>query len=186
MARLGDPTPALTGDDKAALEHMAAARSESEGRPSLGQVYVRMFNNPPVARAVGALGEQLRFHGVLPAREREVVILRYAAQRRLGYAWAHHQRPAHLAGLDDQTIEALLNVGDPSQLPEPDATLVAIVDSVVSEHSVPEDVQARVVASHGEAGAVEVVALCGLYGMIGSMVRSFDIPVEKGMPPAPF
>lgn len=83
MATLPDPTPGLSAEDRAALERMAAVRSEADGRASLGQVYVRMFNNPGVARAVGALGERLRFHGVLPARVRELAILRFAARRRL-------------------------------------------------------------------------------------------------------
>jgi hypothetical protein len=43
-----------------------------------------MFNNPGVTKAVGDLGEHLRFHGVLPDEVRELVILRFASQKRFG------------------------------------------------------------------------------------------------------
>ena len=43
-----------------------------------------MFNNPGVATKVGALGEQLRFHGVLPDDVRELAVLRFAARQRVG------------------------------------------------------------------------------------------------------
>jgi 4-carboxymuconolactone decarboxylase len=195
MAGLPDPTSRLSQEDTAALDHMASVRSGADGRSSLGDVYVRMFNNPAVARAVGALGEQLRFHGVLPDRTRELVILRFAARRRIGYVWAHHQRPASLAGLDQRCVDALREVGVERQehkenvsdvFSDAEVAVVETVDAVVDELDVPAAVQARVVAAHGEGGIVEIVALCGLYGLIGAMVTSFDISLESGLPPVPF
>lgn len=186
MAALPDPTAQLTDEDRSALEGMAAVRARAEGRRSLGQVYVLMFHNPPVTRAVGALGEQLRFHGVLPDRTRELVILRFAARKRLSYEWAHHQHPARLAGLDDGSIEALLGDAAPSALTGDDRAVVEAVDAVTEAVGIPAEVQERVVSAYGYDGVVEIVALCGLYGLIGAMVTSFDIPLEEGIPPAPF
>jgi 4-carboxymuconolactone decarboxylase len=186
MAQLPDPTPELAGEDRGAFEHMAAARSNADGRHALGEVYVRMFNNPGVARAVGALGEHLRFHGSLPDDVRELVILRFASRRRFGYEWAHHQRPARLAGLDDATI-ASITAGDvPDALPDPSQAVLEAVDAVVDQRSIPADVQHRVVVAHGNGGVVEVVALCGLYGLMGDVVTAFEIPIEDGLPTPPF
>ena len=85
MATLPDPTDTLKGSDRALFDRMASVRSHAEGRALLGEVYVRMFNNPEVAAKVGALGEHLRFHGVLPDEVRELVILRYASRQGFGY-----------------------------------------------------------------------------------------------------
>ena len=186
MAELPDPIPELSDADRASFEQMAEARAHAEGRRALGEVYVRMFNNPGVARAVGALGEQLRFLGVLPDDVRELVILRFAARRRFGYEWAHHQRPARLAGLDDATIDAVTAGELPDTLPDASRAALEAVDAVTDLRSIPADVQQRVVAEHGDAGAVEVVALCGLYGLMGEMVTAFDIAIEPGLPTPPF
>jgi 4-carboxymuconolactone decarboxylase len=186
MAVLPDPTGALKGADREVFDHMASARAHAEGRTHLGEVYVRMFNNPGVAAKVGALGEQLRFHGVLPDDVRELVILRFASRERYGYEWSHHQRPAKLAGIGQDTIDALTAGRIPDALPDASQAALQAVDAVAQKRSIPVDVQRRFVDVHGNAGIVELVALCGLYGIMGDMVTAFDIGVEDGLPHPPF
>lgn len=186
MAVLPDPTTALTGTDREVFDHMASARAHAEGRTHLGEVYVRMFNNPGVAARVGALGEQLRFHGVLPDDVRELVILRFAARQRSGYEWSHHQRPAKLAGLDQDTIDTLTAGRIPDALPDASQAALEAVDAVVGGRSIPTAVQRRFVEVHGNAGIVELVALCGLYAIMSYTVTAFDIEVEEGLPNPPF
>jgi alkylhydroperoxidase family enzyme len=185
MAELPDPTTTLGPDDRAVYDAMASARAHADGRPALGEVYVRMFNNPGVAAAVGRLGEHLRFHGTLPDAVRELVILRYAARQGFWYEWSHHQRPAQLAGLDPDVVDAVTAGGLPDALPDASRAVLEAVDAVVAQQSIPAAVQQRVVAAHGDAGVVEVVALCGLYATMGYMVTAFDIPIEPGFPRPP-
>ncbi|MCO5089225.1 MAG: carboxymuconolactone decarboxylase family protein [Methylobacteriaceae bacterium] len=186
MAALPDPTASLQGTARALFDHMASARAYADGRAQLGEVYVRMFNNPGVAEKVGALGEHLRFGGVLPDDVRELIILRFSAQARFGYEWSHHQRPAKLAGLDQATIDALTAGEIPDTLPDASQAALAAVDAVNAKQSIPADVQQRFVAVHGNAGIVELVVLCGLYGIMGDMCVAFDIEVEEGFPKPPF
>lgn len=186
MAALPDPTEWLSPAERAVYDRMAAARAHADGRAALGSVYVRLFNHPAVAGAVGALGERLRFQGVLPDELRELVILRYASRRRLGYEWSHHQRPARLAGLDRATIDAVTAGEIPEGLAPAARAVLAAVDAVVAGRSIPDDVQRDIVDAHGTAGAVEVVALCGLYALMGYTVTAFDVPLEAGMPEPPF
>jgi alkylhydroperoxidase family enzyme len=186
MAELPDPTATLQGADREIFDHMASARAHAEGRSHLGEVYVRMFNNAGVAEKVGALGEHLRFHATLPDDVREMIILRFAMRQGFGYEWSHHQRPAKLAGLDQSVIDALTAGEVPDALPDASKAVLEAVDAVAAKRSITSAVQERVVAAHGNAGIVELVALCGLYGIMGFMVTAFDIPTEEGLPPAPF
>jgi alkylhydroperoxidase family enzyme len=165
---------------------MASVRSHAEGHAELGQVYIAMFNNPEVAKLVGALGEHLRFDGVLPDDVRESVILRTAARRRFAYEWSHHVRPATLAGLEESTIAALAEETVPAELDRGLAAAVGAVDHVLGGREIPGDVQSVIVGAWGAEGVVELVALCGLYGLIGGMVQAFGIEVEPGFPAAPF
>lgn len=185
MAAIPDPMDSLRDDDLATAEHMASARAHAEGRPHLGDVYVRMFNNPGVATKVGALGEHLRFHGVLPDDVRETVILRFAFRMGFGYEWSHHQRPAALAGMSDETIGALGRPDGADSVPDPIRTTMEIVDAIVERVSIPPAIQQRFEAAHGVDGLVEVIALCGLYSLMGYMTTALDIEVEEGLPAAP-
>jgi alkylhydroperoxidase family enzyme len=186
MAPLPDPTDALGAADREALERMAAARAGADGRAALADVYVRMFNNPAVARAVGTLGEHLRFAGVLPDDARELAILRYAARQGFGYEWSHHLRPARQAGLSDDVVAALAGDGVPDGLTPERRAVAEAVDAVAARRSIPAEVQERVVAAFGLPGVVELVALCGLYALMGYTVTAFDVAVEEGLPRAPF
>ena len=186
MAKLPDPTETLTGPDREAFDHMAGVRAHAEGRSQLGEVYVRMFNSPSTAAKVGALGEHIRFHGLLPDDVRELAILRCSMRQGFGYEWSHHQRPAKLAGISQEVIDEVTAGKVPDSLPEASQAVLEAVDAVVAKRSIPADVQQRIVDAHGTAGVVDVVVLCGLYAIIGYMVTSFDIPLEEGFPKPPF
>lgn len=185
MSVLPDPTDTLKGADRTTFDHMASARAHADGRARLAEVYVRMFNNPGVATTVGALGEHLRFRGVLPDAVRELVILRYSARQGYGYEWSHHRRPAKLAGISQEIIDALTTGQVPDTLPDALQAALEAVDSVVAKRSIPAEVQQRFIAVYGNAGIVELVALCGLYAIMGYMVTAFDIEVEEGLPQLP-
>jgi 4-carboxymuconolactone decarboxylase len=186
MAALPDPTATLKGADRETFNHMASTRAHADGRAQLGDVYVRMFNNPALTAKVGALGEHLRFHGVLPDAVREMVILRSAARQGYGYEWSHHLRPAKLAGISQEVIDVLTAGQVPASLPDASQAALEAVDAVVAKRSIPADVQRRFVDAHGNAGIVELVVLCGLYAIMGYMTTAFDIALENGFPVAPF
>ncbi len=186
MAPLPDPTADLSDEAKAIYDRMAAERSHAEGKASLGQVYVRMFNNPGVAERVGDLGAHLRFHGVLPDAARELIILRFAVREGFGYEWSHHQRAEQQAGLSQEVVAAVTEGAIPGSLEPVDQAVLQAVDAVTAKESIPEDVQEVIVQAYGNAGAVELVALCGLYMIMGYTTVAFDIPLEPGFPRPPF
>ncbi len=185
MARLPDPRPEADPATLTEMDRMAAVRSHSDGRAELGTVYVALFNNPAVASAVGALGERLRFQGTLPDHLREVAILRYAARSGFEYEWAHHVRPAKLAGLSEDTIAALAAPAVPPGLDSVGRAVVTAVDHIVDRHEIPDAVQRVLTEAVGAAGVVELVALCGLYALMGYATTAFSIPPEPGLPSLP-
>lgn len=185
MAKLPDPRPGADASVLAQIQRMATVRSHADGRPELGMVYVAMFNNPGVAGCVGALGEHLRFAGVLPDGVREPVILRYAARRGLEYEWAHHVRPAQLAGLSPEIIAGLARPTLPTGLDPVQRAAVEAVDHVVADEELPAALQRSLTDAVGVAGVVELVALCGLYALMGYMTTAFAIEPEPGLPGLP-
>ena len=185
MAQLPDPTTTLNPQALAAYNQMAKARAGADGRAALGEVYVRMFNDPAIATKVGALGDQLRFHGVLPDHIREAIILRYASKNQLGYEWSHHQRPAQMAGLTEENIQDISNDIIPTTFDAVGKAALQAVNYVSDKQSIPSELQTCIVNTYGEQAIVELVALCGLYAIMGYFCMAFDIEIEKGFPEAP-
>jgi 4-carboxymuconolactone decarboxylase len=182
MAELPDPRPSAAAATRAEMQRFAQVRSHADGRAELASVYLAMFNNPAVARLVGALGEHLRFGGTLPDDVRELAILRYAARRRLTYEWAHHVRPATLAGLDEATIAALAADAMPLGLDLTHAAAVEAVDQIVAGSEIAVETQRILTREFGDAGVVELVALCGLYALMGYVTTAFAIEPEPDLP----
>ena len=175
----------LQGAARAMFDHMASAAPMPTGGPHLGEVYVRMFNNPGVATRSGRLASisgstaccRMTYVNCHPA---------FLCPTADGYEWSHHQRPAKLSGLDQATIDAFTAGEIPETLPDASQAALAAVDAVAAKRSIPAEVQQRFVAAHGNAGIVELVALCGLYGIMGDMCIAFDIALEEGFPKASF
>jgi 4-carboxymuconolactone decarboxylase len=74
----------------------------------------------------------------------------------------------------------------PDTLPDASRAALEAVDAVVAKRSIPAEVQRRFVAAYGNAGIVELVAVCGLYAIMGYTIAAFDIELEKGLPLPPF
>ncbi len=185
MAELPDPRPQANATLLAEMQRAADVRGDADGRAELAAVYVAMFNNPGVARCVAALGEHLRFGGTLPDQVREAAILRYAGRCGLAYEWAHHVRPARLAGLQEATIMELAGAAVPAGLDPVQRAAVEAVDQVRAGKEISDGVQRVLADSVGYAGVVELVALCGLYALMGYMTTAFAIEVEAGLPALP-
>ncbi len=191
LPALPDPLPASTGSLAA---HLTVARSHADGSAHLPAVYAALLHHPALARSVAALGEQIRFQGVLPDDVRELVVLRYSARFGYDYEWAHHQRPAALAGIRPETLALLGAATGPQFQSGPDGTTDPLVipaglrsdqqaairatDAVCEGEEIPADVQDLLIAAHGVAGVVELVVTCGLYAIMGYTVRSFDVQLE--------
>jgi len=53
------------------------------------------------------------------------------------------------------------------------------MELVMSYRSIPDKLQARIVELYGIKGLIEIVVLCGFYGLIGMVNTSFDVPVTE-------
>ena len=186
MAPLPDLPDPLPADVIQEMDRMAAVRSHVEGTEQLGAVYKTLFHNPELAHLVGSLGEAIRFRGELPGDVREIVILRYAVRAGFGYEWSHHQRAARQAGLEPATTRQLVAGAIPAGLREDQRAAVIAVDAIVAQEPIPVAAQDVLVAAFGLPGVVELVVTCGLYAIMGYTVTAFEVPLDPGLPKAPF
>jgi 4-carboxymuconolactone decarboxylase len=171
MARLPDPTTSLTGTDRDIYERMLEAR-QSQGTGIYGP-YTALLNHPELAERIERLGYYLKFQSILPRDVYQFVVLAFARRVGVEFEWVDHIGPARKAGLAEEIISALESGrGD---LPEPYATINHCMEMVMSYRSIPGALQARIVELYGIKGLIEIVVLCGLYGLIGMVNTSFDV-----------
>lgn len=118
-------------------------------RGSVGSIWKFLARNPPLARALGGLGEYLRFDGALGPQTRERIILSVAARERCPYVWSHHVMAARHAGLTDDDLRAI----------EKEAGASSCVGLDLPQR-------------------IEAVVLEGYYKTICAVIREFDVRLE--------
>lgn len=119
-------------------------------------------------------------------RNREILILRTAYLLKSEYEWAHHVKRGMDAGISEREI-AQIKHRHPSLDGWSDGgrTLIRLVDEVLGEDAiVSEDVSDQLIKTIGEDGLMEAIFTIGFYRTLGTVLKSYDVPLDEGILPA--
>jgi alkylhydroperoxidase family enzyme len=162
-----------------------AAALELLGPPiQLFRVFAR---RPDLARGIAGWGHYyLSRRSALTLRQRELVIDRTTARCGADYEWGVHIAVfAERADLTPAQIRSLA-VGGPDDAcwTDPaDRAVIRAVDELWETSDLTDDTWAELDATIGEAGALDLLLLCGWYHAISFTVRALRLPLEAGTSP---
>jgi 4-carboxymuconolactone decarboxylase len=126
------------------------------------------------------LGGLFLGRGVLPARERELVILRTGWRTRCEYEFGQHVLLGRRAGLTDDEIRRLTT--DDGDWPPGDALLVRLSDEIHETRDVSDDLWVALSARWERPALLELVALAGFYGMVSGILNAARVQRDAGVP----
>jgi 4-carboxymuconolactone decarboxylase len=152
-----------------------AASPQLNGRPL--NIFGTLAHHPLLFRRYNAFGGALLFSQVLPARERELVILRVASRTGCGYEFHHHTRLGGEAGLSPDEIERSSQPGVGSWAPA-DGLLVQMADELIDTNNVSDPTWAALAERWSEAQLIELVLLVGFYRMTAGFLNSVGVEAE--------
>ncbi len=124
------------------------------------------------------LGTMLLMNGTLPARDRELAILRTAHNAACTYEWAHHVALAKDAGLTDGEITALESGLDEHFWASRDRAIVAAADELHFSGTLNDASWAALADHFDETGLIELVVLIGHYQMLGYALNALGVRLE--------
>jgi alkylhydroperoxidase family enzyme len=179
------PEPRLseaTALDDAQRELLAAMRTDDQGRPL--NLFSVLVHYPLLLDRVAALGRVFLREGTLPARERELVILRVAWRVRSRYEFAQHARLGRQIGLSDEEIERVAQEGLDGWTPD-EAAALRVADQLLETDTL-DDAAWHVAADRFDTHQLlELVFLAGYYRMLAGFLRSAQLAVEETIPVPP-
>jgi alkylhydroperoxidase family enzyme len=121
---------------------------------------------------------QLLLRSSLPARERELAILRVGWLCRATYEWAHHvEIGREQAGLSAADIEAVKKGAIPDSQADDDILLRA-VDQLVGDHFIDDATWAALALRFDQTQLMDLVFVIGNYTMICMALNSFGVQLE--------
>ncbi|MGH6971093.1 MAG: carboxymuconolactone decarboxylase family protein, partial [Caulobacteraceae bacterium] len=115
----------------------------------------------------------------LPAREREIVILRVGFLCKSGYEFAQHRRIGLSEGLTEAEI-AKIKAGADAGWSEADAALIRAADELVTNHFVSDAVWAQLSRHFDEKQRMDVVFTAGQYTQVSMFLNTFGVQLEGG------
>ncbi len=119
-------------------------------------------------------------HSSLPARVRELVILRTTFITQGEYEWAEHRKIALASGFTEDEIEAVTRGSDDPQWGHVDALVLAAVDEMVRTRNVSDELWAGLSGSFDEAQLVDLVFMVGTYDMHSMAFNTLGLRLEPG------
>jgi AhpD family alkylhydroperoxidase len=137
-----------------------------------------LARHPALARAFLTFNAHLLTTSTLPARTRELAILRVAWRRRCRYEWAQHVQIARRAGITDEEI-AGIRAGA--------ATLISrAVDELDEESCLSDETYRALAAELDDRQLMDLVFTIGSYGLLAAAFNTFGVELEPGLPDGGF
>lgn len=151
--------------------------------PELGYEPLLLFrvlarNTELMSRAY-PMASGLLSKGLLPARDREIVIGRTTARAGAEYEWGVHAVIfGPRVGLDEEFLDALV-AAPPDQFSGEDRVLVEAVDQLQDTARVAASTWQQLQDRYDDAQLVEFVLLNGWYRTLSTLINSAGIPLES-------
>jgi len=170
------PLPADEWDDEVQLALKGMLPRDRQNPEGAGTALSTLVRHPDLTKAYLGFNVYLLFRSTLPARLREVAVLRVAHRRDCAYEWDHHVEMAKAEGLTDADVEAIRNGGANEDL---DRLVVQATDELEDKSNLTDETWAALGEHLTERQRMDFVFTVGAYGMLAMAFNTFGVQLEN-------
>jgi 4-carboxymuconolactone decarboxylase len=174
MPRL-DPLSLAERDDRAREAIAGAMIAGSEAN-----IFTTLARHPGLMKHWLPFGGKL-LGGKIPARQRELMILRTGWNCGAVYEWAQHVRIGKAAGLTDEEIVRVTRGPDAPGWDSFDAVLLRASDELHATYTLSDSTWAALAARYDERQLIEVPMLVGHYHMVAMTLNALGVELDEGL-----
>lgn len=173
--RLSRPRIEPVSDEEATEEQReilaAAGRSPLNVQRTIAQ-------HPELARSRQAFTNHVMRQTSLPAREREILILRTGWNCQSEYEFGQHSRFGRSVGLTDDEIRRITLGADAEGWDEFDATLIRAADELHNDAFITDQTWNALAERYSTQQLMDVVFAVGQYHIVSMALNSFGVQFE--------
>lgn len=152
-----------------------------DDRPKGLNILGLLAHHPALARAYHTFNGHLLFATTLSQRQRELLVLRVAAQREADYEWVQHKVVAGDVGLTSEEIERTA-VGPEADGWSPlDAALLRAADELIAHARIADETYAALAAELDAQQLLDLVFTVGTYDALAMAMRTFDLQLDADL-----
>jgi 4-carboxymuconolactone decarboxylase len=173
---------------------LAASEQDEQARALLQGVEVAKVADAPTAnifatlvRHPGLFRRWLPFGGKLlagklPARDRELLILRTGWLCRAEYEWGQHRLIALASGISESEVARVKAGGQAEGWDDFDAALLRAADELHQAARISDPTWETLASRYDERQLIEVPMVVGHYHMVAFTLNSLGVELEPGVP----
>jgi alkylhydroperoxidase family enzyme len=149
-------------------------------RPTLN-VTATVANHPELAQAWLGFARYVLSRNSLPARDREILILRIGWLCQSEYEWGQHSRLARSVGLTDEEIRRIADGPDAPGWSDHDRALLRAADELRRDAFISDATWAKLDETFSTEQLMDVVFTVGQYNLVSMALRTFGVQREEGV-----
>ena len=143
-------------------------------------IFATLARHPRLLKRWSQFGGVLLYRGELPARERELLILRTAYHCHADYEWGQHVRIGTQAGLTADEVAAI-TVDDDTAWSTDDAALLKAVDELHADAHIGDATWATLSERWTTEQLIELCMVVGQYHLVAFTLNSLGVQREAGV-----
>jgi 4-carboxymuconolactone decarboxylase len=151
-----------------------------DGKPI--NIFGTLAHHPKLMKRFNVLGGFFLNSGLLPDREREIVILRVGHNCEAVYEFGQHTVIGKRVGLNVDEIAELTKALDASRWSADDAALIRLADDLCTDDCVSDDTWNQLTQRWNEAELMELVMVAGMYRMVSGFLNTMGVQLDPGVP----
>ncbi len=172
----------ITEFDGELADIMATALTH-DGTPL--NIFGTLGRHPKLLKRFNLLGGFLLNKGVVPARERELVILRVGANAQAEYEFGQHTLIGLDCGLTEDEIAALTRDPASHDWSADDLALIALADDLHADDCVTDATWSVLANRWDDDQLVELLVVAGFYRLVSGFLNSTGVQLDDGVPGFP-
>jgi 4-carboxymuconolactone decarboxylase len=177
--------------DKPRVEPLAAERWDTETRELVERsrmhgrvlnIFSTLAHHPKLLKRWMVFAAHVLSKSTLPAREREILILRIGWLCRAEYEWGQHVLIGREAGLTDEEIERI-KAGPKAPGWSPfDACLLTAVDELHGQAVISDTTWRQLAERLDTQQLVDLIFTVGQYNLVSMALNSLGVQLDEGIP----
>jgi alkylhydroperoxidase family enzyme len=152
---------------------------EQSGR--LYNVFMTMANHPDLARDWLTFGSHILRRNTLPARDREILILRIGWLCQAEYEWAQHVRIGKSVGLTAEDVQHIMQGPEASGASDHDRLLLRAVDELHADACITDATWNALAQAYSQHQMMDLVFTVGQYNLVSMALNSFGVQLDEGL-----
>jgi 4-carboxymuconolactone decarboxylase len=147
----------------------------------LPNVFRVALRNTKLFKAYKSFGLYTMALSSVPARLRELAILRIGYLNKSDYEWGHHVRISQDIGLSNADIARVKLGADAPGWTALEAAAIRLVDQMKYDANLDDATYAILLDEMGEDALVELINTVGNYAMVSTLLNILRVPLEPGV-----